>query len=262
MPSRPILLVCGLGAALSCLAGCSAPGKPGPPEVASVDQMDFHTLFRDNCQGCHGPDGRGGPGRILNDPLYLAILPREELYSVIENGRLGTAMPAWAQKNSGPLSEKQIHSLVDGIESNWAKPAQFQSVKLPSYFGPENGGDAAAGQKTFERDCYMCHGPAAAIGSVTDAAFLSLITNQCLRTSIIVGRPDFSIPMPDYRGLNLSDDDISNLVAFLSAKRPPEITAMYESARVNKLQGSAASGQQTGATGSNRTPNSREQEPK
>lgn len=200
--------------------------------------MNFQALFSDRCQGCHGPNGKGGAARILNDPLYLAILPRQELYNVIENGRPGTAMPAWALKHAGPLSEKQINALVNGIEKNWAKPAEFNGASLPSYYGPQNGADVAAGQKLFVRDCYMCHGPGAAVGSVTDAAFLSLITNQCLRTSIIVGRPDFG--MPDYRHLNLGralkDDDVTNLVAYLSAKRPPDITAMYENARTSKPQ--------------------------
>jgi cytochrome c553 len=154
-------------------------------------------------------------------------------------------------RNAGPFSEKQINSLVDGIESDWAKPAQFRGVNLPPYYGPQTKGDVLAGQKTFVRDCYMCHGPGAAVGSVTDAAFLSLITNQCLRTSIIVGRPDLG--MPDYRHLNLgralSDDDIANLVAYLSAKRPPEITAMLESVRTGKPREGAFAGQQTGATG-------------
>jgi cytochrome c oxidase cbb3-type subunit III len=253
MWQRSLLIVCGVTCALLCMAGCGAPGKPGPPEVAPEEQTNFHALFRDNCQGCHGVDGRGGPARILNDPLYLAVLPRQELYNVIENGRPGTAMPAWALKNAGPFSEKQVNSLVDGIENNWAKPEQFRGVKLPSYYGPQNGGDAAAGEKLFLRDCSLCHGPHAAIGSVTDAAFLSLITNQCLRTSIIVGRPDFRPAMLDYRQLNLgrelSDDDISNLVAYLSAKRPPEITAMLERAQT------PAAGQQTGATGGHENEN-------
>ncbi|MBV8569153.1 MAG: c-type cytochrome [Acidobacteriaceae bacterium] len=234
---------------LLCAAGCDPPGKPGPAEVPIEDVTDFHVLFDTYCQGCHGPEGKRGAARILNDPLYLAVLPRQELYSVIENGRPGTAMPAWALKYAGPLSEKQINSLVDGIENNWAKPAAFSGASLPSYY-TQNSGDAAAGQKLFVRDCYMCHGPGARIGSVTDAAYLSLITDQCLRTSVIVGRPDFG--MPNYRNLNLgralNDQEITDIVAFLSAKRPPEITAMYESARIQP-------GQQTGATGAHENEN-------
>lgn len=250
MRNRYRIVCCSLFAVLVCVVGCSAPGKPGPPEVAPEDQLDFATLFRTNCQGCHGIDGKGGPGRILNNPLYLAILPRQELRNIIENGRPGTAMPAWSLKNAGPFSEKQIDSIVNGIEKSWAKPAAFQGKNLPSYYGSQ-GGDVLAGQKTFLRDCFMCHGPGARVGSVTDAAFLSLITNQCLRTSIIVGRPDLG--MPDYShlamGRALTDDDINNLVVFLSSKRPPAVTAMFESARAQQERGQMLAGQQTGATG-------------
>lgn len=236
--------------ALLYAAACEPPGKPGPPEVEPETEVDFQGLYNQHCQGCHGENGKGGPARILNDPLYLAIIPRQELYSVIENGRAGTSMPAWALKYAGPLNEKQINALVEGIEKNWAKSDEFRGATLPAYYGPQNAGDVLAGQKTFVKDCYMCHGPGALIGSVTEAAYLSLITNQCLRTSIIVGRPDFG--MPDYRhlalGRSLSDQDISNLVAFLSAKRPPDITAMYENARTSPGP-NLSPGEQTGATG-------------
>ncbi len=50
------------------------------------------------------------------------------------------------------------------------------------------------------------------------------VTNQNLRTSIIVGRLDLG--MPNYRFLNaghaLSDQDVSDLVAYLASLRPAE----------------------------------------
>src|SRR5262249_7596133 len=149
------------------------------------------------------------------------VIPRQELYNTIENGRPGTAMPAWALNKAGPLTEKQIDLLVAGIETNWAKPVDSHGVPLPSYSGEGVTGDADRGIKLFRTNCYMCHGPGAKIGTVTDEAYLSLISDQCLRTSIIVGRPDFG--MPDYRNLKLghplSDQDISDLVAYLSSVR-------------------------------------------
>jgi cytochrome c553 len=120
------------------------------------------------------------------------------------------------------LSPKQIDALVNGIETNWAKPLKSTGAALPSYTGEGTTGDAARGQKLFFRDCFACHGQGAPVGTVTGGEFLSLVTNQVLRTSIIVGRPELG--MPDYRFLNLghalSDQDISDLVAFLSSKRP------------------------------------------
>lgn len=204
---------------------CEPPGKP-EAEIPSQDISDFKVLFTQNCSGCHGMDGKNGPGRILNDPLYLAVLPRATLKQILIYGRTGTAMPPWAKEQGGPLTMPQIDALVNGIEQNWAKPADFQGAQLPAYSSGDNQGDADAGRKLFLRNCFMCHGPGAKVGSVTDASYLSLVSNQMLRTSIIIGRPDLG--MPDYRNLKLgkplSDGDVTDLVAFLVSKRPVDET--------------------------------------
>lgn len=207
--------------------GCDPPGKPKPVPPASTDITDFTTLFGENCVGCHGVNGKNAPGRILNDPLYLAVIPREELQKTIENGRPGTAMPAFAKSNGGPLVPKQVTALVDEIESNWAKPEKFQGATLPPYSAESEQADAAHGKKLFLHDCFMCHGPGALIGPVTDPSYLALSSDQLLRTSIIVGRPDLG--MPDYRTVNmghaLANQDIADLVAYLASMRPPELNA-------------------------------------
>ncbi len=211
--------------------GCDPPGKP-TREIPSQDITDFKVLYADNCSGCHGIDGKNGPGRILNDPLYLAVLPKETLKQIVMYGRPGTAMPAWAKEQGGPLTMPQIDALVNGIEQNWAKPAAFQGAQLPAYSAASNPGNPDAGRKLFLRNCFMCHGPGAKIGPVTDPSYLSLVSNQMLRTSIIVGRPDLG--MPDYRNLKLgkalTDGDITDLTAFLASKRPVDLT----NARLNQ----------------------------
>jgi cytochrome c oxidase cbb3-type subunit III len=241
--------------------GCDPPGKPKPVPPASTDIMDFATLYGESCAGCHGADGKNGPGRILNDPLYLAVIPRETLQATIENGRPGTAMPAWSQANGGPLTSKQVAALVDGIEKNWAKPENFQGATLPSYSAGNEQGDAGRGKKLFLKDCFMCHGPGAPIGVVTNRSYLELSTDQLLRTSIIVGRPDLG--MPDYRALNmghaLANQDIADLVAYLGSMRPPELNA---GGRVME-NGAGQSGQPTrGNEGSGYGPGSPRQEQK
>ena len=207
---------------LLAATACDPPGKPKPVPPSSQDITDFAVLYGENCAGCHGANGRNGPGRILNDPLYLAVIPRDELQKIIENGRPGTAMPAWARSQGGPLTDQQIAALVNGIESRWAKPAQFQNAALPSYSAANEQGDITRGKKLFLHDCFMCHGPGAKIGPVTNPSYLELSSDQLLRTSIIVGRPDLG--MPDYRTLNmghaLSSQDVSDLIAYLASMRP------------------------------------------
>jgi cytochrome c oxidase cbb3-type subunit 3/ubiquinol-cytochrome c reductase cytochrome c subunit len=211
------------------LASCEPPGKP-KLENTPAEITDFKTLFSENCSGCHGENGRYGAGRPLNDPLYLAVIPKDTLRNVIENGRPGTAMPPWARNQGGPLYPKQITALVDGIEQTWAKPVHLTNVAVPSYAG-NTAGDPVHGKKLFARDCFMCHGKGAPIGSVTDPAVLALVSDQYLRTSILFGRLDFG--MPNFRNLNmgraLSDQDVTDLVAYLSSMRPPSVqTAQAE----------------------------------
>lgn len=217
--------VAAAGLLLLCTAGCQPWGKPGPEEVAPDQITDFKTLYGANCSGCHGAEGRNGPGRILNDALYLAIIPRKTLQQTIENGRPATAMPPFARSQGGPLTPKQITALVNGIESQWRGPVDAGG-SLPSYRATVSG-DAGHGAQLFNTNCSMCHGPKAPIGSVTDRYFLSLVSNQVLRTSIIVGRPDLG--MPDYRTLKmghaLSEQDIADLVAYLASQRPAEASA-------------------------------------
>jgi cytochrome c oxidase cbb3-type subunit III len=199
------------------LTACEPWGKPVAPQK---EIADFQTLFRDSCSGCHGAEGRRGPGRILNDGLYLAFIPKENLRNVIEHGREGTAMPAWARADGGPLTPEQISLLVDGMEHNWAKAANLRGATLPAYEAGAAQGDAMRGKKLFLRDCFACHAKGGLAGPLTDPAYLALTTRQNLRTSIVVGRPDLG--MPDYRMLNLgrplSEQDIADLVTYLAGE--------------------------------------------
>ena len=129
-------------------------------------------------------------------------------------------MPAWAQSQGGPLTPKQVDAMVDGMEG-WKKSFNPGSAPLPAYAATVSG-DETKGKKLFLRGCFACHGPGARVGLVTDPSYLSLSTDQNLRTSIVVGRADLG--MPDYRFVNaghaLNDQDVTDLVAYLASLRP------------------------------------------
>ena len=221
---RTLEFTCVLGALLM-VAACDPPGKPKPGDDESAVPTDFKTLYATNCSGCHGADGRQGPGRVLNDALYLTVSTKENIHNILVHGRAGTLMPAFAKSNGGPLTDEQINILIAGIERNWAK--SFHGQGIPSYSGVGFIGDVDRGRKLFLKACYGCHAKGAVAGALLDADYLSLSSNQNLRTSIIVGRPDFpGAKMPNYQTLKLghalSDQDIADLVSFLSSKRPAD----------------------------------------
>src|SRR5271165_1716635 len=102
---------------IALTAGC---GRPKSEPLLPEEVLDFHDLYAANCQGCHGEKGGFGPAPHISDPLYLKLASREAIRKVIAEGRRGTPMPVFSAALGGPLSDKQIDTLVDGIETAWA----------------------------------------------------------------------------------------------------------------------------------------------
>ena len=217
---------------LLCLAACThLPGKPAPgPEVPRPDSvLDPIVLFNQNCSGCHGGDGKNGAAMMLSDPVYLAIVDDDTLRSTISKGRPGTAMSAFAQKEGGMLTDDQINAIIRGIRERWSRPNALGGDVAPPY-AAKAAGDATRGQSVYDSYCSSCHGnvgrggPKA--GSIVDKSYLSLITDQGLRTVVITGRPDFNAP--DWRnnipGHPMTDQEITDVVSWLASQRPNAIT--------------------------------------
>jgi len=214
------LLLFGAVTCICVMTGCA---KPKSEPVLAEDVMDFNKLFAQNCAGCHGENGRGAAMHQLNDPVYLAIVPRKVLHDIIANGRPGTLMPAFSREKAGPLTPRQIDALVDGIERNWAKTPPVDKASLPPY-AARHSGDPARGLAVFNKACALCHGEHGSAGSIRDPSFLSLISDQDLRTIVIIGRQNLG--MPDWRsplhglGRPMTDQEITDVVAYLSSLRP------------------------------------------
>lgn len=216
-------------AALVVVAGCdSLPGRPLPDEryVRPEQVTDFVTLFGQNCSGCHGADGRLGPARPLNDPLYLALADDVDLIRVTSRGVAGTTMPAFAVSKGGTLTDTQIAALVHGMRARWARPTEVTGVSVPAYAAPL--GDVQRGAATYAKACASCHGAdgagvaGKAKGSIVDGSYLALVSDQGLRTTVIAGRSDLG--MPDFRGTDgaapLTATQVADVVAWLAAQRP------------------------------------------
>jgi cytochrome c oxidase cbb3-type subunit III len=218
------------------LGGCDAmPGRPHPGErpVVPSEVMAFSAVYGQHCAGCHGADGRLGGARPLNDPVYLALVPQDRLRTIIAQGIPGTAMPAFSTSSGGALAETQIGMLGRAMLTHWGRPSQTLAVPLPPYtaeeaiIGGSGPGDPEQGRKVYAEACARCHGPhgngGPKGGSIVDAAYLALASEQALRTAVIAGRTDLG--MPDWReaipGQPLTPRQISDVVAWLVSQRQP-----------------------------------------
>jgi len=216
-------------ALLFCLAaGCG--NLPGRPTAQSIpidpdNITDFATLYQQNCSGCHGPEGKGGAAITLADPVYLAIADEAAMRKVVINGINGTCMAAFAKSAGGMLADKQVDIIVRGLRERYSRPDVLAGVSVPAYTATEPG-DATRGAAAYQAFCASCHGPDGKGGSkassIVDGSFLALLTDQELRTLVIVGRPDLGAP--DWRNnvpdKPMSSQNISDVVAWLAAQRP------------------------------------------
>ena len=98
-------LLVGAGLLVSSFAFQAAP--PG---------ADGAAIFTKNCMMCHGADGKGFPALKtpnFTDPKWQSSIKDKEMRQVIENGKKGTAMPAFGDK----LKEEQISALIAYVRS-------------------------------------------------------------------------------------------------------------------------------------------------
>ena len=154
--------------------------EPSRIETAQVETLSFQlddamSLYAENCAVCHGVKGEGiGSIPALDNPA-LKTMDTEELFKTIARGRFNTAMPAWSQEDSGPLSEYQIDELVYLIQYGDWNETQDRVVNLglapliPFTTDPDpvllaqvadlpDGATLQTAITIFASQCVSCHG--------------------------------------------------------------------------------------------------------
>lgn len=117
-------------------------------------------LYVENCAVCHGVEGQGRAGASLE--AFSGIDVSASLSTIIAQGVEGSAMPAWAQANGGPLTQEDITDIVAYIVE------AFQGTEpihpLPTYQPPpitplpDVSGDPVLGAVVYRQNCFACHG--------------------------------------------------------------------------------------------------------
>jgi cytochrome c oxidase cbb3-type subunit 3 len=84
--------------------------------------------------------------------------------------------------------------------------------------------DGQSGARAYQTYCARCHGlngAGGSAGSIVDPNFLNLVSDQGLRTTVVVGRSDLG--KPDWRsnvaGHPMSPQEIDAVVAWLASQR-------------------------------------------
>jgi cytochrome c oxidase cbb3-type subunit III len=200
--------------------GCNR--KVGPPDdqdelMRPENVASFDRLYKQNCSACHGENGSGGPALDLANPKYQALVDDASSKRWITSGMPGTQMPAFGESAGGFLTPQQVDVLVAGMRARWGSK-DHGAAEMPPYSSSVVG-NVEHGQDLFRVSCASCHQQGQQ--KITDASYLSLVSDQSLRTIVIAGRTDLG--HPDWNqvrhGQPSTDQDVSDVIAYLHSLR-------------------------------------------
>lgn len=185
--SAGLLALLVLIAASFAVAACgdddtaSAGDAPAGGSAAAVSKLSNESsvkvgesLFRKECQSCHGTEGERLPVAPLQSVEFLNSRGDATLLAVVSEGK-GT-MPAFGKARGGPFSEDQVRAVVAFINS---KAGRSSTTLL-----------AGQGAERYGAVCSSCHGPAGdriPIAPLDAQGFLDSRTDAQLQETLLKG---------------------------------------------------------------------------
>ena len=178
------------------------PPRPAPanlpetnPYASAADVETGRRLYSGRCGHCHGQNGEGGRGAVLNSGRFRHGSSDRELFLIIRNGIPNTEMPG-----AFNLPDLEVWRIVGYVQQ-----LSRQGGSEPS------SGDAAAGAIVYEKSgCAACHtigGKGGFLGpDLTDIGARRAVRH--LRQSIV--EPNADIPL-DYRSVSVTDRKGANI---------------------------------------------------
>lgn len=136
-------------------SGGFVPGAVRPPIDPAIVARG-KTLYGINCQGCHGPDLRGGDlggPNLLRSQVALADHDGELIVPIIQGARQAMGMPkiGLSIEDSNTVAA-YVRSVIATIGGQGTPPEAKQPLSILA-------GDPSAGEAYFNLKCQSCHSP-------------------------------------------------------------------------------------------------------
>ncbi len=135
--------------------GGFVPGAVRPPIDPAIVARG-KTLYGINCQGCHGPDLRGGDlggPNLLRSQVALTDHDGELIVPIIQGGRQAMGMPkiGLSIEDSNTVAA-YVRSVIATIGGQGKPPEAKEPLSILA-------GNASAGEAYFNLKCQNCHSP-------------------------------------------------------------------------------------------------------
>jgi cytochrome c oxidase cbb3-type subunit III len=135
--------------------GGFVPGQKRPPIDPAV-VAHGKALYAVSCQGCHGPDLRGGDmggPNLLRSQVALTDVDGESIVPIIQGARQSMGMPKIPlSPDDAKAVAAYVRSVVATIGRAGVPPSEQQPVNIVV-------GNASDGAAYFARTCAGCHSP-------------------------------------------------------------------------------------------------------
>jgi len=135
--------------------GGFVPGQQRPPIDPAV-VAHGKALYAVSCQGCHGPDLRGGDmggPNLLRSQVALTDVDGESIVPIIEGARQSMGMPKIPlNPEDAKAVAAYVRSVVATIGRAGTPPSEQQPVNIVI-------GNASDGAAYFAKTCGGCHSP-------------------------------------------------------------------------------------------------------
>lgn len=104
------------------LGGVPPPVDPRPRRWVQADASEGERLYATYCRQCHGPEGQGGEGPALRNPVLLASATDTYLVETISRGRTATSMEGFLRPSPvrPALAPSEIEAIVAHLRT-WEK---------------------------------------------------------------------------------------------------------------------------------------------
>jgi menaquinol-cytochrome c reductase cytochrome b/c subunit len=149
-------------------------------------------LYQEQCAECHGENGEGAeiktrPGEYtnpLNSEDFLETHPSDTIVRLISYGQPDLGMQAFGLAYGGTLTDQEIRTIVDFIES-WKAPPEGAEpqVDLSQIENPSFAKDI---KPLFDKRCSSCHGQRPK-GNFSVADYNSVMTSGDHAPVIVAG---------------------------------------------------------------------------